>query len=109
MALGVVTRGQSNEGAQAYDVRWISMRGTDLHTVGGFQLQEGQVLRSVVIQAKEFWGIIRESNGTHALINSKGSQGTVPPGQLGTLVPYGDGSVVLRRLKNGGPVGNFTP
>ncbi|MEC7241956.1 MAG: hypothetical protein VXW32_12055 [Myxococcota bacterium] len=109
MALGIVTRGPSIEGVQSHEVRWVSTKGTELHTVGGFQLREGQALHSVVIQAEEFWGIIAESNGTHTLINTRGTQGTVPTGQLGTLVPVGESGVVLRRLKDGGPVGNFTP
>ena len=85
------------------------MRGTALHTVGGFSLTEGQSLHSIVILADEFWAVVAEANGTHTLVNRSGVQGPVPAGQMGALVPHGDGGVVLRRLKNGGPVSSYTP
>ena len=109
MALGIVTRGAPGEAGVAHEVRWVSMRGTALHTVGGFSLTEGQSLHSIVILADEFWAVVAEANGTHTLVNRSGVQGPVPAGQMGALVPHGDGGVVLRRLKNGGPVSNYTP
>lgn len=109
MALGIVTKGQSAEGRTAHEVRWITMKGTALHAVGTFSLGQGQKLHSIAVQAEEFWGVVTEENGGHSLINSEGMQGVVPAGQLGTLVPFGQNGVVLRRLKDGGPVSNFTP
>ena len=109
MAIGIVVRGELSEEGTAFEVRWTSMKGTELHTVGGFVLKEGQKLHSILILANEFWGVVSEANGAHTLFNSSGTQGPVPAGQLGSLVPFGGEGVVLRRLKDGGPVSNFTP
>ena len=109
MAIGIVSRGESSEEGTPFEVRWTSMKGTALHTVGEFVLNEGQKLHSILILANEFWGVVAEANGAHTLFNSSGTQGPVLADQLGSLVPFDGEGVVLRRLKDGGPVGNFTP
>ena len=110
MALGVVKKGpRGDEGASAYQVAWSTMRGTPLREVGSFVLDTDQVLQSVMMLNDGFWAVVKNADGSIRLWNSTGPQGVLSPARIGSLVPIEDGGIVLRRLKNGGPVETFTP
>ena len=110
MALGVVKKGpRGDEGESVYQVAWSTMRGTPLRELGSFVLETGQVLQSVMMLNDGFWAVVKNADGSLRLWNSTGPQGVLSPAKIGSLVPVEDGGIVLRRLKNGGPVETFTP